>query len=466
MQYYDPTRTINAFSAGQALKQDRDDRKVVNAFGAMMADGDLEGASKTAFRGGNIDLGAFAQDQMSVQAEQKQAADMVKIEQMYRGLMDLTQTPVEQRMARAQTLSQQLGIPVPQSPDDLSDASLSDGVRLMQTQYGFEAPEAAAAEQFTLSPGQTRFDASGNPVASVDPKAEGPMSPAGKLAADLAAGRITQAQYDTATAPRAPLVQVGPDGSAISSLADIPVGGYVPPQMIQGIDIPADHFARKTDNANGFPVEFVPIPGSETSKKADTRENSPTVGTLITAYATLNDNKAIRSRQNSAGENIGAIYSKSPLGRFQDAIGGDVGNTDNDSARGIIEGVSMNALMQMISMSDVSARAMDSDAEMRAWLGAIKDDNYEAALVKLHVLDKSFGNGMELQNAFGNGLIDQATYEYVTNRANTDPMAVEMGNRMQRYASLEQSVGADRLTPEESQELEELRQWKASQNAG
>jgi len=159
------------------------------------------------------------------------------------------------------------------------------------------------------------------------------------------------------------------------------------------------------------------------------------------------------------------MYSKSPPGRFQDALGGKVGNADNDTARDNIEGISMNMLMKMISMSDVSARAMDSDAEMKAWLSAIKGDQYESALTKLHVLDVSFGSGEALQRAYAKGDIELETYEYVTQRAGSDPVAIEMGNRMSRYSALEGSVGAENLTQSEAAELEALREWKASQNA-
>jgi hypothetical protein len=260
-------------------------------------------------------------------------------------------------------------------------------------------------------------------------------------------------------------VSVGADGGRYKSLAEVPVGQPVPLDLlpIPESKIPEDRYPVRADNGAGFSFEV--IPGSTAESKAESRNNPTTIDSLIGSYATLNKNKAIRSQQNSAGENFGAMFSKTPPGRFVDALGGDVGNADNDTARDNIEGISMNMLMKMISMSDVSARAMDSDAEMKAWLGAIKGDQYESALTKLHVLDTSFGSGQALERAYANNQIDRDTYLYVTQRANTDPMAVAMKQRMQQYAALEESVGNENLTDSERQELEELRAWQA-QNGG
>ena len=116
----------------------------------------------------------------------------------------------------------------------------------------------------------------------------------------------------------------------------------------------------------------------------------------------------------------------------------------------------MNALMKMISMSDVSAKAMDSDAEMKAWLTSIKSDNYESALTKLHVLDQSFGSGNALQRAFEDGVIDQATYQWITNRVDTDPFTQRMAQKAQRYASLSGEIGADNFTPGETESVDDL----------
>ena len=71
-------------------------------------------------------------------------------------------------------MSQQFGVPMPASMDDLSDAALDEDLAMLRTQLRMGVPEIEQADPFTLSQGQTRFDAQGNPIASVDPK---PIAP-------------------------------------------------------------------------------------------------------------------------------------------------------------------------------------------------------------------------------------------------------------------------------------------------
>lgn len=163
------------------------------------------------------------------------------------------------------------------------------------------------------------------------------------------------------------------------------------------------------------------------------------------------------SPKRTAKENIGALYSGTGVGKLQDAIGGEVGNNENITARNTIDGLSMKALMDMISMSDVSAKAMDSDAEMKAWLEAIKDDNYEAAMAKLHALDISFGGGDLMRKMFEEGVLDRSTYQFITNRAQTDPATESVIKTIRRYEGLSGAVGSDNMTLEERSELDELR---------
>lgn len=436
---FNALQALQAGELGRQHKREREYENALSAAGKSISSGDYRGAANALLPHDlNAGLGVMDYANQQQQAQAQSVANesierdkmLLRFAETLRGMEDPAQ-----RLLEGERFAQTLQIDPPQY-HEIDNAVLDSQIQGLRLKLGDNAPAL--------------------------PEAPTATSTIGKINQDLQNEFISQEQADAAiakeNAPRAPAATVMITGDEVDTR---PMVGT-----------PPAGFQRVWDEQNQT-YRDVPIPGSEAEReaqahqdKADSRNNSPTVGTLINAYATLNNNKAIRSRQNSAGENIGAIYSKSPVGRFQDAIGGDIGNSDNDAARDTIEGVSMNALMQMISMSDVSAKAMDSDAEMKAWLGAIKGDNFESALIKLHVLDKSFGSGMELQRAYESGQIDLETYEYVTNRANTDPMAIEMGNRMQRYAALEQSVGSERLTPDEARELQQLRQWKASQNAG
>jgi hypothetical protein len=288
------------------------------------------------------------------------------------------------------------------------------------------------------------------------------MSALGKLRSDLKAGFITPEDYEIGLAElqRSGVnVSVSTGGIGAQSLSQIPVGQPVPEDLLGGIKLPEDTYAVRADNPAGF--EFATIPGSASARKAVSGEQAKggrtyTLGSLIGSYSTLAKNNAITARGNSTLENAAALYSGTGLGQIQDRLGGEVGKLANAEARDTIQGLSMKALMDMISMSEVSAKAMDSDAEMKAWLSAIKSDNYESALTKLHVLDLSFGSGQELQRAYEDGTIDLNTYRYVTNRVNSDPMVKQMLDKADRYAALTDAVGSSNLTSGERGSMQDL----------
>ncbi|GEM_PF-3724840 len=253
------------------------------------------------------------------------------------------------------------------------------------------------------------------------------------------------------SAPSSPMVQVntGNVGAGERPIVGNPPQGY---QMVW--DPQSGSYRQEVIPGSGVATEAENA-AAVAARKADNVKG--TVGTLIGNYATLAENNAITARGNSAGENIAALYSRTGLGKAQDAIGGEVGNLENSEARQNIEGISMNALMQMISASEVSAKAMDSDAEMKAWLSAIKSDNYEAALTKLHVLDTSFGAGNALQEAYENGVIDLSTYQYITKRVSDDPIVKKMKAKADRYAVLGEAIGGrENMTPQEVSRQDEL----------
>ena len=455
---FNALQAIQAGEMGTRARERREYKNALSQAGKAFGGGDYKGAANALLPhdlGAGMQMVQYGQQQEQMAADKAQAAERQKLQ----SLMSLTDNmlktiPVERRAEYLMSNWGEIGPIVGESDfttywqksgGDVSDASLEEDLTMLRTQLGMGAPEVEV------------------------PKA---TSPIGKINADLQNEFITPEQAEAAiaklNAPPRPLVQNtvttgNPNG--YQSVGEVPAGELVPSKLLDGIKIPEGFYPRST-GGQGAGFEFVPISGSDAEGKLNAKNNSAVIDTLIGDYATLNSNKAIVSNENSATENIGAMFSDSPVGRFVDAVGGDVGNAENLEARKNIQGLNMSALMKMISMSDVSARAMDSDAEMKAWLTAIGSDQYESALVKLHVLDQSFGSGQALRTAFEAGTIDQQTYEHVTRRANSDSKAVEMASRMRRYAALEGSIGADNLTPEEASELEALRQWKASQNAG
>jgi len=467
-KFYSPMQSMNAFMAGDQMGQQKRKRETQNAFSQMIGDKDYSGARDYAYGRGAMELGGAADGILAGQAQQTQAAEQEKrrqIHDVFKAVKSLDRGDfpddvyLQQRFAEAQRLSQGLGLPEPTELADVSDEKLDSQIRMLGIQGGFEetGPEygfmnvdGQLFQTNKTQGGATALTERSAPEQWIDVPA--PAGQEGYFQKNEATGAVKRV-----SAPSGPLVNVNTgDGTP----GNRPI-----------VNKPPAGFQRVWDEDN-HTYRDIPIPGSDAEREAQadadrkTSRNDPTtIDSLIGSYATLNENKAIRSTQNTAGDNFAAMYSKSPPGRFQDALGGKVGNADNDTARDNIEGISMNMLMKMISMSDVSARAMDSDAEMKAWLSAIKGDQYESALTKLHVLDVSFGSGEALQRAYAKGDIELETYEYVTQRAGSDPVAIEMGNRMSRYSALEGSVGAENLTQSEAAELEALREWKASQNA-
>ena len=396
----------------------------LNLVGGMVRDASLspgqQGGHFDAARNG-IMQGRQQQEQEAEQAKRQQA-----MEQMLQGM-----TP-EQRMAY-------------QANPDAFGKAYSDSLFR-------EQKPVVVGENSRLA------DLEGNVLLGAAPKLPEAITPYQEQQLALQRDRL---EFDK-TKPNKPLVSINNNpfgGGEAKSLQDIPVGQPIPAKLLGGINLPDDTYAVRSENGPGF--EFATVPGSETARVNRSKQEAGTgreygLGSLVRSYTTLRNNKAITSQTGTAKENLGALYSGTGLGKLQDAIGGDVGNNENITARNTIDGLSMKALMDMISMSDVSAKAMDSDAEMKAWLGAIKDDNYEAAMAKLHALDISFGGGDLMRKMFAEGELDQDTYQLVTNRAQTDPQTVAMMKKMGRYKGLEQSIGSDNLNPQEQGDINEL----------
>jgi hypothetical protein len=75
--------------------------------------------------------------------------------------------------------------------------------------------QAGTAGQYTLTPGSERRDKDGNLIASV-PSKDSPLSTIGRLASDLADGKITEEEYKLAIqnmAPRGMRMTMNPDGT-------------------------------------------------------------------------------------------------------------------------------------------------------------------------------------------------------------------------------------------------------------
>ena len=214
-------------------KQMQADKKRQNAFaqaGELYNSGDFKGASSALMpydMGAGIQLAEYGQ-------KQDETAKQETMRRTYEGLKQLSQlTDYESRMKHAQFLSQELGIPAPTDPNDVSDHEIQKHLQLLEIQGGF----GSDTKPYTLAPGAVRFGADNQVVAS-NPK------PVGE---------------DAATFGTSLQEVIGPDGKPM--------------------------FVR-TDNQGGIhPVEgFTPVPDNPTQNQNLARTFTGQDGNLYNVY--------------------------------------------------------------------------------------------------------------------------------------------------------------------------------------
>ena len=197
---YNALESLQAFEAGQGQRKAREQEAGRMKLGNALAGGDYKGGASMAYGMGDLETGMKLQEYGKGLEDAEAEAKRVGLIKTGMGLL---QTPLEQREAMrpqlAQTL-QQFGVQL--DPQQLAQMDLSDeGIRatlttlqdtdsLMAQYQSMMAPP----EEYTLAPGAQRLR--GDEVIASNVKPEAPLSTMGKLAADLNAGRITQAQYD------------------------------------------------------------------------------------------------------------------------------------------------------------------------------------------------------------------------------------------------------------------------------
>jgi len=320
----------------------------------------------------------------------------------------------------------------------------------------------------TASEGSLLTQFGGEPIKAE--KTYMPIDPA-KLAIDQqnadARTKSAEASMHSALNPSALVQNIlpGQPNSPYKPLNEYGAGEWIPPAhpMLKGVDIPDDAQIYGTGGQDGVPFTFETAPGTPTAAKEEMKDGNRTVGSMMSSLVTLNSNNAIPSMQRS--NNIPGMIAQTGAGQFYDRLGTDFGgNPENAVARDSLKGLRMGALMNMISMSDVSARAMDSDAEMRAWLSAIEGDTYESALLKLHVLDSAYGSGSELDKLYADGLLDEETHKWVQDQVRNDPGVRSKLEKSQVLARVDRAVMEGKMSAEEAQELLLYEGWQIDQN--
>lgn len=161
---YNPTQSLNAFAMGQNIGSGMRNRETQNAFSQYMKNDDLQGAQKYALDRGNMQLAEYASGQMASHAEAQKTADTERTRRAYEGVKLIAQqTDFQSRMQMAQHLSQELGIPAPDDPNDLTDGELQKQLETLRIQGNFTEDQQ---DPYTLAPGAVRFGANNQVVAS------------------------------------------------------------------------------------------------------------------------------------------------------------------------------------------------------------------------------------------------------------------------------------------------------------
>ena len=118
---------------------------------------------------------------------------------------------------------------------------------------------------------------------------------------------------------------------------------------------------------------------------------SSVVETLKGYYGNLNEGRGIGNTERSGFSNLAPYVSGSTVGReFGRATG-----TDNQKLRDEIEKTRPHILMAIMKATGMSARQLDSNAELKLWLSVVGDtrSSYQANLEALNNIDRVYGIG-------------------------------------------------------------------------
>lgn len=135
-----------------------------------------------------------------------------------------------------------------------------------------------------------------------------------------------------------------------------------------------------------------PKAAAEEDKKAKGREDADAlISQLRNSYKTLNENNAITSTKNRKGTNVGAYISSSGVGQ----VTGRILGTESQSERNTIVQTRPLLLAAIKNALGMSAKQMDSNAEMQLYLKAATDPtlDYESNIKALNNLENLLTSG-------------------------------------------------------------------------
>lgn len=123
------------------------------------------------------------------------------------------------------------------------------------------------------------------------------------------------------------------------------------------------------------------------------------VATLRNSYDVLDRGAGITSTDEGVLSNLGRTISKSPVGQL---AGGAVGSK-NQKERDAIAQARPMLLQAMMKATGMSAKQMDSNAELKLWLATATDPtlSLQANREALDRIEELFGGGMPKPNTGG-----------------------------------------------------------------
>ena len=173
-------------------------------------------------------------------------------------------------------------------------------------------------------------------------------------------------------------------------------GGPGQAMLVKQFGKPAPGYRWKADGSQEF------IPGGPADQKAQQQNVgqesvSAVVNDLRDKYAKLQKEGGIVSTGNNALSNAAARLGSSGVGQL---VGSAVG-TEAQSARDSIEMTRPLLLASIMKATGMSAKQMDSNAELKLWLATATDPTkgLGANLEALNRIEKMYGSGKALQSA-------------------------------------------------------------------
>ena len=171
--------------------------------------------------------------------------------------------------------------------------------------------------------------------------------------------------------------------------------GNRPEKMVTLMDAEGNPYTTYQSQMQPGSVVYTPATAKQfkerTEKETAAKGISGTLDILEEQYRKLNEGMGMPSTQNRIGSNIGAKLSGTGVGQWL----GQVGGTENQKARDIINQTIPLLLADIKKKTGMTASEMNSEKELQMWLRTATDPNstFEATMAQTENLRKKYGIG-------------------------------------------------------------------------